>query len=100
MSSNPMPATQRQSSTDMFGPFGPAMDYMNDAAQRTVLFCDVMRQRGNQYRDHMAETMPNVLDYEAELIIDGRTLERPVNYGLVRVVPTQGVTITLANVRS
>jgi len=93
MSSNPMPATQRQSSTDMFGPFGPAVDYMNDAAQRTVLFWDVMRQRGNQYRDHMAETMPNVLDYEAELIIDGRTLERPVNYGLVRVVPPQGVTI-------
>src|SRR6476469_6772977 len=93
MSSNPMPATQRQSSTDMFGPFGPAVDYMNDAAQRTVLFWDVMRQRGNQYRDHMAETMPNVLDYEAELIIDGRTLERPVNYGLVRVVPPEGVTI-------
>jgi pimeloyl-ACP methyl ester carboxylesterase len=93
MSSNQMPATQRQSSTDMFGPFGPAMDYMIDAAQRTVLFWDVMRQRGNQYRDHMAETVPNVLDYEAELIIDGRTLERPANYGLVRVVPPQGVTI-------
>jgi pimeloyl-ACP methyl ester carboxylesterase len=74
-------------------PFGPAMDYMIDAAQRTVLFWDVMRQRGNQYREHMAETVPNVLDYEAELIIDGRTLKRPVNYGLVRIVPPPGVTI-------
>ena len=75
------------------GMFGPAMDYAIDAAQRTVLFWDVMRQRGNQYRQHLAETVPNVLSYEAELIIDGRTLKRPVNYGLVRIVPPKGVTI-------
>ena len=41
----------------------------------------------------MAETVPHVLSYEAELVIDGRTLQRPVNYGLVRIVPPQGVTI-------
>ena len=34
-----------------------------------------------------------MLSYEAELIIDGRTLQRPVNYGLVRIVPPEGVTI-------
>src|ERR1700746_222266 len=93
MSSKQMPAAQTQLSPDIFGSFGPAMDYMIDAAQRTVLFWDVMRQRGNQYREHMTETVPNVLDYQAELIIDGRTLKRPVNYGLVRIVPPQGVTI-------
>jgi pimeloyl-ACP methyl ester carboxylesterase len=76
-----------------FGPLRPAMDYMIDAAQRTVLFWDVMRQRGNQYREHLAEAVPNVLNYEAELIIDGRTLKRPVNYGLVRIVPPKGMTI-------
>jgi hypothetical protein len=38
------------------------MDYMVDAAQRTVLFWDVMRQRGNQYREHLAETVPHVLE--------------------------------------
>ena len=32
-----------------FGVFAPAMEYMVDAAQRSVLFWDVMRQRGNQY---------------------------------------------------
>ena len=71
----------------------PAIEYMTDAAQRTVLFWDVMRQRGNQYREHLAETAPNVLDYSVELVIDGRTLERPVNYVLVRVVPPKGVEI-------
>jgi pimeloyl-ACP methyl ester carboxylesterase len=52
-----------------------------------------MRQRGNQYREHLAETAPHVLDYEAELLVDGRKLDRPVNYALVRVVPPAGVEI-------
>jgi pimeloyl-ACP methyl ester carboxylesterase/tellurite resistance protein len=75
------------------GPLAPAAEYMADAAQRTVLFLDVLRQSGNQYREHLAETAPHVLDYEAELIVDGRTLERPVNYALVRIVPPKGVKV-------
>jgi pimeloyl-ACP methyl ester carboxylesterase len=73
--------------------FGPVIEYMTDAAQRSVLFCDVMRQRSGQYRDHLAEKVPNVLDYKAELVMDGRTLKRPVNYLLVRIVPPAGVEI-------
>jgi len=79
-----------------FGPFGlasQAIDYMVDAAQRSVLFWDVMCERGNQYREHLAETAPHVLDYNVELVVDGRTLDRPVNYGLARVVPPLGVEI-------
>jgi hypothetical protein len=89
----------RQSSvaayTGAFGPWGAALEYMIDAAQRSVLFWDVMRQRGNQYREHLAETAPHVLDYRAELVVDGRKLERPVNYALVRIVPPPGVEIDL-----
>ena len=79
-----------------FGLFGPAFEYITDAAQRSVLFWDVMRQRSGQYRDHLAETVPHVLDYKAELVMDGRTLERPVNYLLVRIVPPAGVEIDLS----
>jgi pimeloyl-ACP methyl ester carboxylesterase len=75
------------------GIFAPVMDYMIDAAQRSVLFWDVMRQRGNQYREHQTETAPHVLDYEVELVVDGRSLERLVNYVLARVVPPAGVEI-------
>ncbi len=75
------------------GPFAPALEYMTDAAQRSILFWDVMRQRGNQYRAHMAETVPHVLEFEVELVVDGRKLARPVNYGLVRVIPPKGVTV-------
>src|SRR5436305_15253875 len=74
-----------------FGPFAPAFEYLIDAAQRQILFWDVMRQRGNQYHEHLAEAVPHVLDYEVELILDGRTFERPVNYGLVRIVPPKTV---------
>jgi Protein of unknown function (DUF3141) len=78
-----------------FGIFAPAMEYMVDAAQRTVLFWDVMRQRGNQYREHLTKTAPHVLDYEIELVLDGRRLDRPVNYALVRVVPPPGIEVDL-----
>ena len=84
---------QRLSGGNRIGLFGPAIEYMTDAAQRSVLFLDVMRQRSDQYREHLAETVPNVLDYEAELVMDGRTLARPVNYLLVRIVPPAGVEI-------
>jgi pimeloyl-ACP methyl ester carboxylesterase/uncharacterized tellurite resistance protein B-like protein len=76
-----------------WGMFGPAMDYFVDAAQRSMLFWDVMRQRGNQYREHIAETVPHVLEYQIELVVSGATLERPVNYGLVRVIPPAGVVL-------
>ena len=72
---------------------GPAAEYMLDAAQRWVLFWDVLRQRGNQYREHLSEEVPHVLDYGVELVIDGRTLERPVNYALVRIIPPAGIEV-------
>jgi uncharacterized protein DUF3141 len=94
-----MPSTKmRPSSIDVppampFGMFAPAVEYMVDAAQRSVLFWDVMRQRGNQAREHEAEKVPNVLEFKAELVVDGRTLPRPVNYLLARIIPPAGVEI-------
>lgn len=69
------------------------LDYVTDAAQRQILFWDTMRQRGNQYREHLAETAPHVLRYAVELVADGREFERPVNYALARVLPPRGVNI-------
>jgi hypothetical protein len=86
----PSPPATSDAFAQPFGLFGPAIEYFIDAAQRSMLFWDVMRQRGDQYRAHLAETAPNVLDYEVELIIDGRKLDRPVNYCLVKVLPPRG----------
>ncbi|MGZ8313118.1 MAG: DUF3141 domain-containing protein [Allosphingosinicella sp.] len=69
---------------------GPAQQYWLDTWQRSILFLDVLRQRGNNSRAHEAEAVPHVLDFEVELVLDGRTLPRPVNYGLVRIIPPAG----------
>jgi hypothetical protein len=74
-----------------------ACEYLVDTGQRSVLFLDIMRRRGVQYREHLAEAAPHVLDYAVELIADGRNLQRPVNYGLVRVIPPAGVEIDQQN---
>ncbi len=75
------------------GMLGAATEYATDAAQRWLLFLDVLRQRGNAYREHAAQVAPNVLEFKCELIADGRKLDRPVNYCLVRIVPPAGVEI-------
>ncbi|MGK5020161.1 DUF3141 domain-containing protein [Janthinobacterium sp. LB2P10] len=61
-------------------------DYARDSWQRIVLYADVMRRRGNQYQEHLAEEVPNVLDFPAELVLSGLDLARPVNYGLARIL--------------
>ena len=76
-----------------FSALFPVVEYMIDAAQRTVLYWDVMRQRGNQYREHIEKTAPHVLDYEVELVADGRKFDRPVNYVLARIIPPKGVEV-------
>ena len=70
-----------------------AVDYWIDGWQRTILFWDVLRQRSDQYYAQKAKAVPHVLSFEHEPVMDGRTLERPVNYGLVRVKPPAGVVI-------
>ena len=68
-------------------------DYWLDAWQRSILFLDVMRERGNIYQEHSAKEVPHVLNFQAEVLRDGRKLERPVNYALVRIVPPPGTKI-------
>ncbi|MGY2806364.1 DUF3141 domain-containing protein [Bradyrhizobium sp. USDA 4506] len=79
----------------MSGVVAKAVEYMVDAGQRSVLLLDILRQRGDQYREYVAQTAPHVLSYAAELILDGRKLEHPVNYALVRIIPPEGVEIDL-----
>jgi pimeloyl-ACP methyl ester carboxylesterase len=67
------------------------LDYRVDAWQRSILLLDVLRQRGNNSIEHNARKAPNVLSFEAELVLDGRSLPRPVNYGLVRILPPEGI---------
>ena len=71
------------------------IDYWVDSAQRSVLFLDLLRRRGNQYLDHVEAGCPPVLVFDYTMIVDGRDLERPVNYALVQITPPQGVRINV-----
>ncbi|MGH8583525.1 MAG: DUF3141 domain-containing protein [Gammaproteobacteria bacterium] len=70
------------------GPFAPGWEYLIDAGQRSCLFLDVLRERGNQYLEQMSKIAPHVLEFEVDkedVVMDGRSLKRPVNYVLVRI---------------
>ena len=67
--------------------------YAVDLVQRSVLFWDALRQRGNNFVERTRKGLPPVLHFDYETVIDGRSLERPVNYALVRIVPPEGVKV-------
>ncbi len=68
-------------------------EYATDSWQRNVLFWDVMRQRGNQFIEHEAQPVRQVLHYDIELVMDGRDQPQPANYGLVRIKAPEGIEI-------
>jgi pimeloyl-ACP methyl ester carboxylesterase len=70
-----------------------AWSYWLDAFQRGILFLDVMRQRSQLRDEHIAKLAPHVLKFGTEIVMDGRTLPRPVNYVLARITPPAGVLI-------
>jgi pimeloyl-ACP methyl ester carboxylesterase len=61
--------------------------YGVDAVQRLVLYWDAIRQAGNAFIEHEKAGCPPVLVFDWTMVVDGRTLPRPVNYALVRIVP-------------
>ncbi|GJE04147.1 DUF3141 domain-containing protein [Methylobacterium isbiliense] len=72
---------------------GDAVTYWTDFAQRSVLFWDTLRQRGNNWLAHEAAGKPPLLAFAWEMVADARRFARPVNYALVRVAAPPGVAI-------
>jgi len=70
-----------------------ALSYVVDSAQRSILFWDTMRQRGNNFIEHTRQGFPPMLHFKYETVLDGRNFAKPVNYALVRILPPEGVTI-------
>jgi pimeloyl-ACP methyl ester carboxylesterase len=64
--------------------------YCVDFLQRSILFIDVLRERGNSYIERDKEGFKPVLIFDYDMILDGRRYARPVNYALVRIVPPAG----------
>ncbi|GJD53861.1 hypothetical protein OPKNFCMD_6640 [Methylobacterium crusticola] len=69
---------------------GDAFAYWTDFAQRSVLFWDTLRKRGNNWLAHEKAGKPPLLAFGWTMEADARTFARPVNYALVRVEAPPG----------
>ncbi|MET3107801.1 pimeloyl-ACP methyl ester carboxylesterase [Oxalobacteraceae bacterium GrIS 2.11] len=66
-----------------------AQEYWTDAFQRSILFWDVLRERGNEYIEHEESGKPPVLVFDYQIILDARKFKRPANYALAAIIPPQ-----------
>ncbi|MEJ2662333.1 MAG: DUF3141 domain-containing protein [Desulfobacteraceae bacterium] len=64
-----------------------AYEYWLDAGQRWILFMDILRERANNYFETIRKGEPPVLVFDYEVILEGRSLDRPVNYDLAKIRP-------------
>ncbi len=81
--------------SDQIGKLAPTPfnEYALDFWQRSVLFLDILRQRGNQREEMLAHGATSVLIYDSELVMRGDELPHPVNYSLLRIIPPDGAEI-------
>jgi pimeloyl-ACP methyl ester carboxylesterase len=67
--------------------------YAIDFWQRTILFWDGLRRRGNAFMEHERAGKPPMLHFDHEVVLDARKFKRPVNYALLRIIAPKGVTV-------
>jgi len=67
-------------------------EYVKDCGQRWILFLDTLCRRGDACIVREKEGFKPVLAFDYDIVVDGRTLERPVNYALVNIHPPPGIT--------
>ena len=72
---------------------GPAAEYAVDAFQRTVLFLDLLRKRGNEQEAITSRPAATVLTFDHEVLMSGRSLPKPINYSLSRIIPPAGTEV-------
>ncbi len=68
-------------------------EYLGDAFQRTAIFLDVLRQRGDEQAEMTRRPFSSVFAFEHEIVLSGKTLPRPINYYLGRILPPDDCTI-------
>jgi hypothetical protein len=81
---SPQPAPSKAEAVPS-GSLRDTWDYGVDFWQRTVLFWDTLRQRGDDMLEHERAGMPPLLDFKYETVLDARRFEHPANYALLRI---------------
>lgn len=68
-------------------------EYVTDLGQRSVLFWDTLRQRGDNTLAYERAGYPLLLKFNHETLIAGEDLLRPVNYSLLQILAGPGQTL-------
>lgn len=68
-------------------------EHLVDAGQRSVLLLDILRERGDEQADMASRPLATVLSFGHEILLSGKSLRRPINYSLARVIPPDGTVI-------
>ncbi|WP_084386797.1 DUF3141 domain-containing protein [Castellaniella caeni] len=79
------PARAFEHTTIPSNPAAELLAYQTDLWRRGVRYMDTLRQRADNMLEHEQAGMPPLLDFDYEMILDGRRLERPANYALLRI---------------
>ncbi len=74
-------------------------EYVKDCGQRWILFIDTLCRRGDACIAREKEGFKPVLAFDYDIVVDGRKLERPVNYALVQIHPPPGTKSPREDVR-
>lgn len=97
---NSLQSTYDKNLTDLIGrAFSPLeiwtdwLQYSTDFFQRSILFWNTIRERGNISVEHQLAGEPPLLYFDYKMVLDGRKFKRPVNYALVRIIPPAEVTV-------
>ena len=67
--------------------------YATDMQQRLALTLEVLSERAEQDIEHEKAGTPPVLIYDHEVALDGRTLPRPTNKVLLKILPPDGIEV-------
>ncbi|MFZ1037459.1 MAG: DUF3141 domain-containing protein, partial [Smithella sp.] len=72
-------------------------EYIVDSVQRSIIFTDILRKRGNNYIKHIRSGQPPVLAFNYELILNAKAFKHPSNYALVRISERRSKDLPLDN---
>jgi hypothetical protein len=65
--------------------FASAWEYQMDFWQRSVLFLDILRERGENMVAHEQAGLAPLLDFKYDKILDARQFTHPANYALLKI---------------
>lgn len=84
-SADQLPVLELEHATIPSKPATDLLTYQDDLWRRGLHYLDTLRQRADNMLEHEQAGMPPLLDFDYEMILDGRQLERPANYALLRI---------------